>query len=63
MKPLESIPLSKIRRIREWQDGFEDLQSIPHSFALELQGVRDAWSMFTDSSDDKVREGRGFGSI
>ncbi|KAH9935860.1 uncharacterized protein BXZ73DRAFT_89359 [Epithele typhae] len=52
-KALETIQLSRIRRIREAQDGFEDLQAIPYSFALEIQGHHDAWSMFTDSNEDK----------
>ena len=49
--------------MREWEDGFEDLQSIPYSFALELKDLRDAWSMFSDSTEDKVREEECLGSI
>ena len=56
MKPLETIPVSHIRRIREWEDGLDELESISHSFALELQGMRDPWCMFSDSGEDKVRE-------
>ncbi|RPD64307.1 hypothetical protein L226DRAFT_533598 [Lentinus tigrinus ALCF2SS1-7] len=52
-QPLETIQLSSIKRIREWQDGFEELQSIPNSFALEIKDMHDPWSMFTDSSEDK----------
>ena len=53
------IQLSSIQRIREWQDGFEELQSIPNSFALEIKDMHDPWSMFTDSSEDKVRKNKG----
>ena len=55
--------MSRIQRVREWEDGFEDLQSIPYSFALELKDLRDAWSMFSDSNEDKVREEERLGSI
>ena len=58
MQPLETIQLSSIQRIREWQDGFEELQSIPNSFALEIKDMHDPWSMFTDSSEDKVRKNK-----
>lgn len=51
---METIHLSSIQRIREWQDGYEDLAAIPNSFALEIRGFGDPWSMFTDSSEDKV---------
>ncbi|KAH9888912.1 hypothetical protein C8Q73DRAFT_708643 [Cubamyces lactineus] len=50
---VEAFTLSRIQRIREWQEGFEELEPIPNSFALELKGERDARSMFTDSADDK----------
>ncbi|RDX54373.1 hypothetical protein OH76DRAFT_1398691 [Lentinus brumalis] len=52
-EPLETIQLSRIQRIREWQDGYEELQSIPNSFALQIKDVHDPWNMFTDSSEDK----------
>ncbi|EJF64171.1 hypothetical protein DICSQDRAFT_178666 [Dichomitus squalens LYAD-421 SS1] len=54
-KAMETIHLSSIQRIREWQDGFEDLAGIPNSFALEIRGFGDPWSMFTDSSEDKEK--------
>ena len=63
MQPLETIQLSSIQRIREWQDGFEELQSIPNSFALEIKDMHDPWSMFTDSSEDKVRKNKRLGGI
>ncbi|KAI0716039.1 hypothetical protein C8T65DRAFT_128698 [Cerioporus squamosus] len=52
-KPLETIQLSRIQRIREWQDGYEELQSIPNSFAFEIKDMHDPWCMFTDSNEDK----------
>ncbi|KAI8996348.1 hypothetical protein BD414DRAFT_520267 [Trametes punicea] len=50
---IESIGMSSIQRIREWQEGFEELEAIPNSFALELQGSREPRNMFTDNAEDK----------
>lgn len=52
---VETLPLARIKRVREWQEGFEELEAIPHSFALELKGEREPRGMFTDGADDKVR--------
>ncbi|OBZ66410.1 Cell differentiation protein rcd1 [Grifola frondosa] len=41
--PLEIIELSRVQRIREWQDGFEELEAIPCSFALEIRDRRGQW--------------------
>ncbi|KAI0629188.1 hypothetical protein C8Q77DRAFT_1142573 [Trametes polyzona] len=52
-QPLETVPLERVQRIREWQEGFEELEPIPNSFALEVKGEREPRSMFTDNADDK----------
>lgn len=52
---METVQLSNIQQIREWEDGYEDLAGMSHSFALEIRGYHDPWTMFTDSSEDKVR--------
>ncbi|KAI1796555.1 hypothetical protein LXA43DRAFT_1057461 [Ganoderma leucocontextum] len=54
-KPVETVQLSTIQQIREWEDGYEDLAGISHSFALEIRGYHDPWTMFTDSSEDKEK--------
>ncbi|KAI0820383.1 hypothetical protein BC628DRAFT_1330560 [Trametes gibbosa] len=53
LQVLETIPLARIQRIREWQEGFEELEAIPNSFALEMKGEREPRGMFTDGADDK----------
>ena len=43
-----------IRGLREWNEGYEDLEAIPHSFAIEFKDGRGHWSMFSDSEEEKV---------
>lgn len=51
-QPLDIVTLSEIRHIKEWHEGFEELEGIPHSFAVEFRtGLR--WSLFADSETDK----------
>ncbi|KAL1943125.1 hypothetical protein VTO73DRAFT_4796 [Trametes versicolor] len=50
---LETIPLARIQRIREWQEGFEELEPVTNSFALEIKGEHDARCMYTDNAEDK----------
>lgn len=49
----------RIQRIREWQEGFEELEPVTNSFALEIKGEHDARCMYTDNAEDKVRENKG----
>lgn len=44
----------KLRGLREWNEGYEDLEAIPHSFVVEFKDGRGPWSMFSDSEDEKV---------
>jgi hypothetical protein len=56
-KLLESLPISKRGlAIREWDEGFEELQSIPHSFSFVFQDGGEPWSFYTDSEEEKVRQ-------
>lgn len=43
-----------VRGLREWDEGFEDLEAIPHSFAIEFTDGRGPWAMFADSEEEKV---------
>ena len=43
-----------MRGLREWNEGYEDLKAIPFSFAVEFNGEREPWSMFSDSEEEKV---------
>ncbi|KAJ7043456.1 hypothetical protein C8F04DRAFT_1072139 [Mycena alexandri] len=45
----------QVRALREWNEGYEDLKAIPFSFAVEFNGEREPWSMFSDSEEEKVR--------
>jgi MAP7 domain-containing protein 1 len=53
---LDTVELyGKIQGIREWNEGYEDLEAIPYSFVVEFVDDRGPWSMFADSEDEKVR--------
>ncbi|KAI0924025.1 hypothetical protein AcW1_006805 [Taiwanofungus camphoratus] len=52
-QPLDTINIASLRRIREWQEGFEELEGVSNSFALEFRDGREPWSMFSDSHEDK----------
>lgn len=53
-QPLEAVKLADVRNVKDWQEGYEELEGIPHSFAMEFGDGRYAWSMYTDSAEDKV---------
>lgn len=44
----------KVSGLREWNEGYEELKALPHSFAVEFKDGRGSWSMYTDTEDDKV---------
>ncbi|TFK71627.1 hypothetical protein BDN72DRAFT_837346 [Pluteus cervinus] len=53
---LESVELAgKLRNLCEWNQGYEELKAIPHSFAVEFQEDGFYWSMYADSEEDKVK--------
>ncbi|KAJ7077893.1 hypothetical protein B0H15DRAFT_861330 [Mycena belliarum] len=45
----------KVRGLREWNEGYEDLKAIPFSFAVEFNGEREPWSMYSDSEEEKYK--------
>ncbi|KAI0065630.1 actin depolymerizing protein [Artomyces pyxidatus] len=52
--PLETIKLKGcVRSVNEWNEGFEELRAIPHSFALVFGNGRETMFMYTDSELDK----------
>lgn len=55
IQPLDALPLDgRVDSIAEWYEGFEELEAIPHSFALRfIDGVE--WRMFADSAEEKDR--------
>ncbi|KAF8579920.1 hypothetical protein K439DRAFT_1522381 [Ramaria rubella] len=50
--PLLAIELSRVRALREWNEGYDELEAIPHSFAVELKEEA-PWLFFADSAEDK----------
>ncbi|KAG6827703.1 hypothetical protein H0H92_010704 [Tricholoma furcatifolium] len=53
---LDKIELrGTIHGLREWNEGYEDLAAIPHSFAIEFKDKRGHWSMFSDSEEEKYK--------
>ena len=42
--------------IKEWYEGFEELRSIPHAFALEFVNGEPPIMLFSDSAPEKVWE-------
>jgi len=55
---LDKVELrGKIRGLREWQEGYEELEAIPCSFAIEFKDFSNdwgTWSVYTDSEEEKV---------
>ena len=51
---MEEVTLAgKIKGLKEWSDGYEDLEAIPFSFVIEFHDQ--TWSAFADSEDEKFR--------
>ncbi|KAG5645718.1 hypothetical protein DXG03_005413 [Asterophora parasitica] len=51
---LDKIELrGNVRGILEWNEGHEELEAIPHSFALEFADGSH-WSLFSDSEEEKI---------
>jgi hypothetical protein len=45
----------RVSALREWHEGYEELEALEHSFALEFNDGQGPWSLFCDSEEDKVR--------
>ena len=52
----------RIESFNEWYEGFEELEAIPHSFAVKFIDGR-AWLMYADTEQDKARSRRMFCSL
>lgn len=54
-KVLDTIELQgRLRGVKEWSDGFEELRAIEHSFALDFGDLQEPISAYTDSAREKV---------
>lgn len=52
---LDEVTLrGRVTGLREWNEGYEELKAIPHSFAVEFKDSRGPWGMFCDEEEDKV---------
>ncbi|KAI4517737.1 hypothetical protein K525DRAFT_280805 [Schizophyllum commune Loenen D] len=45
----------KLRGLKEWNEGYEELESIPYSFAIEFRDERGSWSAFADNEEEKFK--------
>lgn len=53
---LDSIQLAEnVQGLKEWNEGYEELKAIPHSFAIEFKKDGLVWSMYADSEEEKVK--------
>ncbi|TFK39349.1 hypothetical protein BDQ12DRAFT_51114 [Crucibulum laeve] len=53
---LDELPLKgQLRGLKEWNEGYDDLEAIAFSFAIEFKDQRGAWSMFADSEEEKFK--------
>ena len=44
-----------VKGLREWNEGYEELKAIPHSFAVEFKDDRrPTWEVYCDTDEDKV---------
>lgn len=44
----------QVRGLKEWNEGYDDLEAIAFSFVVEFKDDRLHWSMFADSDEEKV---------
>lgn len=44
----------RVAAIKEPDEGYDELEAIPHSFAVEFTDGDGAWCMYCDSAEDKV---------
>lgn len=54
--PLDIMSLGggRVGAIKEPSEGYEELEAIPHSFAVEFTDGDGPWCLFADSAEDKV---------
>ncbi|KAF8159749.1 hypothetical protein B0H34DRAFT_704656 [Crassisporium funariophilum] len=53
---LETTDLKgKLRGLKEWYEGYEDLEAIAFSFVVEFRDGQEPWSMYADSEEEKYK--------
>ncbi|KAG9308602.1 hypothetical protein JVU11DRAFT_11708 [Chiua virens] len=54
-RTVDLVPLDgRVESLNEWYEGFEELEAIPHSFAVKFVDGR-TWCMYADTEQDKDR--------
>jgi len=56
--PLEKVELrGKLQGLKEWNEGYDDLEAIAFSFVVEFKNRLDGghWSMYADSEEEKYK--------
>ncbi|KDR67941.1 hypothetical protein GALMADRAFT_257443 [Galerina marginata CBS 339.88] len=56
--PLEEVDLrGKLRGLKEWNEGYDDLEAIAFAFVVEFKNGHpdDHWSMYADSEEEKYK--------
>lgn len=51
--PSSVLGLSRIKAVREWDEGYEELEFMPNGFAVELKDGA-PWLFFAESKEEKV---------
>ena len=52
---MDSVQLRhRVAGLKEWYEGFEELEAIAHSFAIQFKDGQGTWSVFSDSEEEKV---------
>jgi hypothetical protein len=54
LQVVDRLDLRGVKALKEWNEGYEDLEAIPHSFAIEFKDGQGAWGMYADTREEKV---------
>ncbi|KZT43102.1 hypothetical protein SISSUDRAFT_1040529 [Sistotremastrum suecicum HHB10207 ss-3] len=52
--PLSEVLMKDVGSLKEWNEGYEELETIAHSFALCFKDDRRPWLFFADTAANKV---------
>lgn len=52
--PLNEILMKDVGSLKEWNEGYEELETIAHSFTLCFKDDRRPWLVFADTAANKV---------
>ncbi|KAF8625897.1 hypothetical protein AX15_005137 [Amanita polypyramis BW_CC] len=53
-RPEEEVDICKqVRSVKEWEEGYEELEAIPNSFVMEFVKRGKTWMIYADNEEDK----------